>query len=212
MTELCHGSNVSGIETKAIYHQETDEFELLTPGDTAQKFWIGNALLHANYAVVFAQLYCHQENQGVHAFLVPLRNDKQQICSGIKIVDVGHKVGLNGIDNARIWFDHVRVPRKNLLNRFADIDPKTKEYKRTVASKGDLFRVQIGALLLGRVMTAVSSVSAMKLSLTIALRYALSRRQFSMENPRNKEELHITETPIINYMTHQVRRWYNFTI
>jgi acyl-CoA oxidase len=31
-------------------------------------------------------------------------------------------VGLNGIDNGAIRFSHVRVPRGNLLDRFASVD------------------------------------------------------------------------------------------
>jgi acyl-CoA oxidase len=138
MTELTHGSNVQGIETKAIYRPDTDEFEIITPSDTAQKFWIGNSLLHANHAVVFAQLICNNQNQGVHAFLVPIRNTKDHsLLPGIRVLDVGHKVGMNGLDNGRIWFSNVRIPRTNLLNRFGDIDPSSKQYISPIKSKGE---------------------------------------------------------------------------
>ena len=36
---------------------------------------------------------------------------------GVRIDDMGHKMGLNGVDNAKLYFDNVRVPRENLLNR-----------------------------------------------------------------------------------------------
>jgi len=36
---------------------------------------------------------------------------------GVTVVDMGVKMGLNGVDNARLSFDNVRVPRTNLLNR-----------------------------------------------------------------------------------------------
>lgn len=39
---------------------------------------------------------------------------------------MGHKIGLNGVDNARISFKHVRIPRVNLLNRYSDVDEKGK--------------------------------------------------------------------------------------
>lgn len=32
------------------------------------------------------------------------------------------QVGLNGVDNGAIRFTHVRVPRENLLDRFASVD------------------------------------------------------------------------------------------
>ena len=40
----------------------------------------------------------------------------------VKVEDMGHKMGLNGVDNAKITFDNVRVPRDNLLNRYSDVD------------------------------------------------------------------------------------------
>lgn len=36
---------------------------------------------------------------------------------GVRVEDMGHKIGLNGVDNAKLLFDNVRVPRENLLNR-----------------------------------------------------------------------------------------------
>ena len=38
--------------------------------------------------------------------------------SGIEITDDGHKEGLNGVDNGRLAFHGVRVPRENLLDRY----------------------------------------------------------------------------------------------
>jgi len=39
---------------------------------------------------------------------------------------MGHKMGLNGVDNAKLSFDNVRVPRENLLNRYSDVSPDGK--------------------------------------------------------------------------------------
>lgn len=35
--------------------------------------------------------------------------------------DMGYKMQLNGVDNAKLVFDNVRVPRENLLNKFSDV-------------------------------------------------------------------------------------------
>ncbi len=43
---------------------------------------------------------------------------------GVDIMDMGIKMGLNGIDNAKIAFNQVRVPRENLLNKFNDVTPE----------------------------------------------------------------------------------------
>jgi acyl-CoA oxidase len=39
------------------------------------------------------------------------------VLPGVGGEDDGHKGGLNGVDNGRLHFDHVRVPRENLLDR-----------------------------------------------------------------------------------------------
>ena len=46
----------------------------------------------------------------------------KQVLPNVKVEDMGHKMGLNGVDNAKITFDNVRVPRDNLLNRYSDVD------------------------------------------------------------------------------------------
>lgn len=43
-------------------------------------------------------------------------------CQGVFIEDMGMKMGLNGIDNARLKFDSVKIPRVNMLNRLADVN------------------------------------------------------------------------------------------
>ena len=40
---------------------------------------------------------------------------------GVQIHDMGHKMGLNGVDNAKFFFDNVRVPRENLINQYSDV-------------------------------------------------------------------------------------------
>ncbi len=117
MTETGHGSNVQALGTTATYDAETAEFVIRTPDVSARKDYIGNAAEHGRMAVVFAQLTIKDESQGVHAFVVPIRNDAGEPMPGVRIEDCGRKIGLNGVDNGRLWFDGVRVPRTTLLNR-----------------------------------------------------------------------------------------------
>jgi acyl-CoA oxidase len=44
------------------------------------------------------------------------------------------QVGLNGVDNGAIRFSHVRVPRVNLLDRFATVD-KSGRYSSPLTSE-----------------------------------------------------------------------------
>ena len=122
MTETGHGSNVQALRTTATYDPDTQEFVVHTPDDDARKDYIGNAARDGRMAVVFAQLIAGGEERGVHALLVPIRDERRRAAataSGSRTA--APKLGLNGVDNGRIWFDHVRVPRENLLDRYAQV-------------------------------------------------------------------------------------------
>ena len=121
MTETGHGSNVQALRTTATYDPDTQEFVVNTPDDDARKDYIGNAARDGRLAVVFAQLITGGEERGVHALLVPIRDESGEPCDGVRIEDCGAKLGLNGVDNGRIWFDQVRVPRENLLDKLAQV-------------------------------------------------------------------------------------------
>ena len=41
---------------------------------------------------------------------------------------MGHKMGLNGVDNAKLTFNNVRVPKDNLLNKYSDVGDDGKFY------------------------------------------------------------------------------------
>ncbi|XP_014524427.1 acyl-coenzyme A oxidase 3, peroxisomal [Vigna radiata var. radiata] len=197
MSELGHGSNVRGIETITTYDSNTGEFVVNTPCESGQKYWIGGAANHATHTIVFSQLYINGSNQGVHAFIAQIRDSDGNICPNIRIADCGHKIGLNGVDNGRIWFDNVRIPRENLLNSVADVSP-TGQYLSAIKNVDQRFAAFLAPLTSGRVTIAVSAVYMSKISLAIAIRYALSRRAFSM-TPDGPEVL------LLDYPSHQRR-------
>ena len=126
LTELGYGNNAVEMETTATYDSKTDELIVHTPTPLAQKYWITNGACHAKHVVVFAQLYIDGKNEGIHGVLVPCRDSKLNAIPGVTVEDMGYKIGLNGVDNAKLTFDHVRVPRKNLLNRYSDINDEGK--------------------------------------------------------------------------------------
>jgi acyl-CoA oxidase len=188
MTEIGHGSNVQALETTATYDPTHEQFIVHSPTFSAGKAYIGNAANDARMAVVFAQLEIGGEQQGVHAFLVPLRDESGRAFPGITIEDDGYKMGLNGVDNGRIWFDHVRVPRTALLNRFGDVD-SAGNYQSQIKNPSTRFFSMISTLVGGRIAIAASGNSAAKSALTIAIRYAGRRRQFGPGKPPGKETL-----------------------
>src|SRR5690606_7870019 len=145
-----------------------------SPGKGDNKEYIGNAL-HASMATVFAQLIVGGVNQGVHAILVPLRNENHQLLPGITIVDNGYKLGLNGVDNGKIWFHNVRVPRENLLERFGEIKGDGS-YHSPIKNPNKRFFTMLGTLVGGRICVARGALGGGKMALAIAVKYALDRR------------------------------------
>ena len=196
MTETGHGSNVKGILTTATYDHEDQSFAIHTPCEAARKEYIGNAALHGQAATVFAKLIIHGVDYGVGAFVVPLRDKQGNLLPGVAIKDCGRKMGLNGVDNGIIYFDNVRVPKENMLDRFAAVDEDGK-FTSPIASDNRRFFTMLGTLVGGRIGIPRSGNSAAKSGLAIAIKYGDQRRQFGPENEQ--------ETPILNYRTHQRR-------
>jgi acyl-CoA oxidase len=197
MTEIGHGSNVQGLETTAAYHRESDCFVLHSQSYSAGKNYIGNAAEDGRLAVVFAQLEMEGQKQGVHAFVVPIRDENGLPLPGVSIADNGLKMGLNGVDNGRIWFNQVKVPRVEMLNRFADVTIEG-HYRSEIQSHAARFFTMIGTLVSGRISIAATANSAAKSALAIAVRYAARRRQFG--SPKSTQE-----TLLLDYPAHQRR-------
>jgi acyl-CoA oxidase len=194
MTETGHGSDVASLRTTATYDADTDEFVINTPDTSARKEYIGNAARDGHFAAVFAQLVTQGESQGVHAFVVPIRADDGSTMPGVRIEDCGLKAGLNGVDNGRLYFDDVRVPRDSLLNRYGDV-AADGSYSTPIENQTKRFFTMLGTLVQGRISVAGGAGSATKVALTIATRYGDSRRQFAGPDG--------TEITVNDYLAHQ---------
>ena len=197
MTETGHGSDVQSIRTIATYEPEHQEFVIHTPDDDARKDYIGNVARDGRLAAVFAQLITGGARRGVHVLLVPIRDERGQPCPNVRIEDCGHKGGLNGVDNGRLWFDQVHVPREALLDRFGSVAPDGT-YCSPIANETRRFFTMLGTLVSGRVSVAGAALSAAKLALAIAIHYGSTRRQFRA--PGRDEEV-----ILLDYLQHQRR-------
>lgn len=197
MSESGHGSDVQSCRTTATYDFETYEFVIQTPTKADRKDWIGNAARHGRKAVVFAQLIIGDENHGVHAFVVPLRDEKGRVVDGVTITDCGHKLGLNGVDNGRIQFDGVRIPRTDLLDRYASVTERGR-YTSPIENPTARFFTMVGTLVQGRVSVGGAGLSVSKAALTTAIRHGDARRQFGP--PGGGEEV-----LLLDYRAHQRR-------
>ncbi|SBV26475.1 Acyl-coenzyme A oxidase [Micromonospora krabiensis] len=195
MTETGHGSDVQQLRTTCTYDPRTQTFDLHTPHEAARKDYIGNAARDGRMAVVFAQLITGGRRHGVHAWLVPIRNAQGDPPPGVTIGDAGPKGGLLGVDNGRLSFDHVRVPRDMLLDRYGQVT-EDGTYSSPIESDSRRFFTMLGTLVRGRVSVGGAASAATKSALTIAVRYGDIRRQFGTPDADR-------EVPLNDYLAHQ---------
>ena len=95
-------------------------------------------------------------------------------CKGVMIEDMGWKIGLNGIDNGRLMFDHVRIPREAMLNAFNDVIEEGKFVSDTKKVSQRFFKVA-DRLLSGRLCISAMSLGACKMVILHAIRYSQQR-------------------------------------
>lgn len=196
-TELGHGTFIRGLETTATYDPETKEFVLNSPTLTSYKWWPGGLGHTANYAIVVAQLYTQGECKGIHPFIVQLRDEEtHEPLPGIKIGEIGTKLGMNATNNGFLGFENVRIPREHMLMKNSQI----LEDGTFIKATSD--KLTYGTMMFVRVVLVKDVASYLSKALTIAIRYSAVRRQSQINS--NKPE-----SQIMDYMTQQYKLFPN---
>ena len=171
MTETGHGCNVQALGTVATYDVATEEFVIATRGDVATR------TTSATPPSTPSWRWCSPSS----------RSGGKPGCARLRRADPGErrgrstasgsrttalKMGLNGVDNGRLWFDGVRVPRDapaqpvRRRQRRWGLQQRHRE-RRTGASSPCS-----GTLVQGRVCVGGAGINAAKVALTIAIKYA----------------------------------------
>ncbi|EEY69652.1 acyl-CoA dehydrogenase/oxidase [Phytophthora infestans T30-4] len=110
------------IETTAVYDKETQTFILNSPTLTSRKWWPGGLGKTATHAIVHAKLQIDGDDEGVQAFIVHLRSlEDHSPLPGIELGDIGPKVRFKSLDNGYAVFRNVRIPRRNMLMKYAKV-------------------------------------------------------------------------------------------
>ncbi|KAF6140702.1 hypothetical protein GIB67_042620 [Kingdonia uniflora] len=197
-TELGHGSNVQGLKTTATLDPKSDEFIINSPTLTSSKWWPGGLGKASTHGVVYARLLVDEKDCGVNnGFIVHLRSfDDPSPLPGITVADIGMKFGnevYNTIDNGVLQFDHVSIPRDQMLMRVSQV---TREGKYV---QSDVPRQLLYGTMVYVWQTIVADAScALSRAVCIATRYSAVQRQFGSQDGG-------PETQVIDYKTQQNR-------
>lgn len=137
------------------------------------------------------QLITQGKARGVFPFVVQIRDtDTHMPLPGIKVGEIGAKLGINAVNNGFLGFDNVRVPRKAMLMRYAQVteDGNFVRAGANVLTYGTMVFVRVHIV---RDMSTFLAEAA-----TIAIRYSAVRKQ-SQINPNEPE------VQIMDHLTQQ---------
>lgn len=216
-TELGHGSNVQGLQTKAYYDPIKKDIAVCSNDDdiSSRKWWIGGLGITADHAVVQALLYFPPDNDpacldrsryinlGPHLFIVPIRDPETRVpLPGVTVGDIGPKAasGFSIIDNGYLSMNNVRIPTDNMLSRFMQID--TSGARATYRLMGNPKVMYASMTNLRAGYPHIIGIPLAK-AVTIASRYLTVRRQFQKVGTDGGKSAQ--ETQVINYSTVYMR-------
>ncbi|KAK5926447.1 hypothetical protein CgunFtcFv8_022018 [Champsocephalus gunnari] len=192
-TEMGHGTHLRGLETTATYDPARQEFVLNSPTISSIKWWPGGLGKTSNHAIVLAQLHTLGNCHGIHAFIVPIRDMSTHVpLPGIVVGDIGPKFGFSEVDNGFLKLENVRLPRDNMLMKYAKVEPDGTYLKPPSAKLTYGTMVFIRSLIVGESARALSKASI------IAIRYSSVRHQSEIRAGE-------PEPQILDYQTQQYK-------
>jgi acyl-CoA dehydrogenase len=149
LSEVTVGSDPASMRTTAVL--DGDHYVL-----NGTKMWITNGG-YADFYLVFATTDPGKRHKGIICLIVP--SNLEGVSHGEPI----DKMGQRASNTTAVTFNHVRVPRDNLL-----------------AGEGDGFKKAMAALDITRPMIAIGAVGIARSAMELATQYAKKRIQFEV--------------------------------
>jgi len=198
-TELGHGSNVRGLMTTAEFDSKTDEFVLNTPTLRSMKWWPGCLGKVATHVVLYAQLILDGKEHGLHVFILQIRDENHLPLKGIRLGDLGNKVGDNSNDTGFMILEDVRIPRENMLSRYRTVN---NEGKYVEVQKADS-KVHYTTMMTTRASMVHTSAARLSQACSIAVRYSAVREQGFIDTKSNVSY----KTPERQVIDHKIQQY-----
>lgn len=156
LTEPGAGSDVASIQTTA--EKQGDYYVL-----NGQKTWISLCDTADNF-IVFAYTDKSKKHHGISAFIV------ERTMPGFSSRAIKGKLGIRAGNTGELFFDHVKVPKENLLGQ-----------------EGEGFKIAMSALDNGRFTVAAGACGLIEACLEASVKYCHERETFG--KPIGKHQL-----------------------
>ncbi|MGI5229334.1 acyl-CoA dehydrogenase family protein [Actinoallomurus sp. CA-142502] len=174
-TEVGHGNDAARLETTATYDPSTGGFVLHTPTPAARKFMPNAGTAGGpKTGLVAARLIHRGKDQGVFLFLTPLTDDRGAL-PGVRIRRLPDKIGY-AVDHCLTSFDHVRLPPHAFLAGEHGRLAADGAFTSSVDKHRLRFLRSIDRVTPGKLHMSAGAVGLTRTALTIAVRYAHTRR------------------------------------
>lgn len=169
LTERLAGVN-SGlvVDTTAVWDEAKQMFCIDCPSEGAKKNWISQGLT-ADFAVVVATLIVNGKSHGPHGFVMRLRGEDGKLVEGVSAEDMGDKTIGNDLDNARIGFSKVWLPKSALMDKYSGIENNQFVQRRAGTTNMDMIGQR---LYTGRAVIAASTLVFARTLYKTARQYA----------------------------------------
>ena len=116
-------------------------------------------------AVVFAQLEVGGEGPRACTRSSCRSARTASRSAGVRIEDCGRKMGLNGVDNGRIWFDGRAGAARAPCSTASPTSPPDGAYESPIDNPNRRFFTMLGTLVQGRVCVGGAGINAAKVAL-----------------------------------------------